>query len=184
MKRCPQCNRTFTDPNLSFCIEDGAPLQSSEGGLWGSERATEAFPGSKPTEYAPPRPTERAPGSFPNAPPRPQPYGWANDSPPQVWHPPPPPARPTNQQQTLAVASMVLGLLGISFGWICGGPVFAIFAVILGAVAMMQIKSNPTQYTGRPFALVGLITGGLVLLFNLALMFIWIIVMIIGAMSQ
>ena len=26
MKRCPTCNRTFTDPSLSFCIEDGTPL--------------------------------------------------------------------------------------------------------------------------------------------------------------
>ena len=26
MKRCPTCNRTFTDRNLSFCIEDGTPL--------------------------------------------------------------------------------------------------------------------------------------------------------------
>jgi hypothetical protein len=28
MKRCPTCNRTFTDPNLSFCIDDGTPLVS------------------------------------------------------------------------------------------------------------------------------------------------------------
>jgi ketosteroid isomerase-like protein len=26
MKRCPTCNRTFTDTNLSFCIDDGTPL--------------------------------------------------------------------------------------------------------------------------------------------------------------
>jgi hypothetical protein len=26
MKRCPTCNRTFTDQNLSFCTEDGTPL--------------------------------------------------------------------------------------------------------------------------------------------------------------
>ena len=26
MKRCPTCNRTFTDQNLSFCIDDGTPL--------------------------------------------------------------------------------------------------------------------------------------------------------------
>lgn len=26
MKRCPTCNRTYTDPNLSFCIDDGTPL--------------------------------------------------------------------------------------------------------------------------------------------------------------
>lgn len=28
MKSCPTCNKTFTDPNLSFCIEDGTPLVS------------------------------------------------------------------------------------------------------------------------------------------------------------
>jgi hypothetical protein len=26
MKRCSTCNRTYTDPNLSFCTEDGTPL--------------------------------------------------------------------------------------------------------------------------------------------------------------
>ena len=26
MKRCPTCNRTFTDRNLTFCVEDGTPL--------------------------------------------------------------------------------------------------------------------------------------------------------------
>jgi len=26
MKRCLTCNRTFTDPNLSYCIDDGTPL--------------------------------------------------------------------------------------------------------------------------------------------------------------
>ena len=26
MKRCPTCNRTYTDSTLSFCIEDGTPL--------------------------------------------------------------------------------------------------------------------------------------------------------------
>ena len=26
MKRCPTCNKTFTDRNLSFCVDDGTPL--------------------------------------------------------------------------------------------------------------------------------------------------------------
>jgi Domain of unknown function (DUF4440) len=30
MKRCSTCNRTFTDPNLSFCIDDGTPLTPVE----------------------------------------------------------------------------------------------------------------------------------------------------------
>ena len=28
MKRCPSCNRTYTDPSLNFCLEDGSPLVS------------------------------------------------------------------------------------------------------------------------------------------------------------
>jgi hypothetical protein len=30
MKRCSTCNRTYSDPNLSFCIEDGTPLTPVE----------------------------------------------------------------------------------------------------------------------------------------------------------
>lgn len=30
MKRCSTCDRTYTDPNLSFCIEDGTPLTPVE----------------------------------------------------------------------------------------------------------------------------------------------------------
>jgi type II secretory pathway pseudopilin PulG len=32
MKRCPTCQRTFTDPNLSFCVEDGSPLITVDSG--------------------------------------------------------------------------------------------------------------------------------------------------------
>ena len=28
MKRCPKCNREFTDDSLRFCLEDGTPLIS------------------------------------------------------------------------------------------------------------------------------------------------------------
>lgn len=30
MKRCSTCNRTYTDPNLRFCIDDGTPLTEVE----------------------------------------------------------------------------------------------------------------------------------------------------------
>jgi hypothetical protein len=32
MKRCPTCNRTYTDDALSFCLEDGVPLLNVAGG--------------------------------------------------------------------------------------------------------------------------------------------------------
>lgn len=31
MKRCPTCNRTFTDETLSFCLDDGSPLLDAAG---------------------------------------------------------------------------------------------------------------------------------------------------------
>jgi ketosteroid isomerase-like protein len=30
VKRCPTCNKTFTDRNLSFCVDDGTPLVTVE----------------------------------------------------------------------------------------------------------------------------------------------------------
>lgn len=32
MKQCPACNRTYADDALSFCLEDGSPLQSGGAG--------------------------------------------------------------------------------------------------------------------------------------------------------
>ena len=57
MKRCTTCNRTYTDPNLSFCIDDGTPLTPVEP----DDDATVVTPRNNPeTEwnaaaYQPPR---------------------------------------------------------------------------------------------------------------------------------
>jgi hypothetical protein len=64
MKRCPTCNRTFTDDSLSFCLDDGAPLLSvgdapSSGSFDpnATMRYTEARDTSQPTEvYRPSSP--------------------------------------------------------------------------------------------------------------------------------
>jgi hypothetical protein len=49
MKRCPTCNRTFTDPSLSFCIEDGTPLVKAFAPAPDSE-ATIVVPSSAKTQ--------------------------------------------------------------------------------------------------------------------------------------
>ena len=66
MKRCSTCNRTYTDPNLSYCIEDGTPLtpvedESTVVSPRGSESQTDgsAAPYQPPASYVPPG----APGS-------------------------------------------------------------------------------------------------------------------------
>jgi len=57
MKRCSTCNRTYTDPNLSFCIEDGTPLTTVDV----DDDATVVTPrenenGWNAVAYQPPRP--------------------------------------------------------------------------------------------------------------------------------
>ena len=66
MKRCSTCNRTYTDPNLSFCIDDGTPLTPVEV----DDDTTVVKPRDNPNEgwnaqvyqppgsYVPPRGTE------------------------------------------------------------------------------------------------------------------------------
>jgi uncharacterized protein DUF4440 len=54
MKTCPTCNKTFTDPNLSFCLDDGTPLVSVAPA---ADETTVVSPSSGDSENIPP-PTE------------------------------------------------------------------------------------------------------------------------------
>jgi len=49
MKRCRTCNRTYTDPNLSYCIDDGTPLTTDT-----TEFADGDAPYRPPIAYVPP----------------------------------------------------------------------------------------------------------------------------------
>ena len=65
MKRCPTCNKTFTDQNLSFCTDDGTPLLSLD---TAEDEATVVRPKGDSEIGAPGlSPTSRAsePGSLP-----------------------------------------------------------------------------------------------------------------------
>ena len=55
MKRCPTCNRTYTDPNLIFCVEDGTPLKAEEP----EDESTVVSPYRPPGSYVPPRSRQR-----------------------------------------------------------------------------------------------------------------------------
>jgi hypothetical protein len=172
MKRCPVCNTTFDDPYLSFCPNDGTALlrmspEEAHTVLMSSGRSND------PT------------ATSPIPPPTPQPYSWANDA-PQQWTPPPPPALrgPATPQQALAAASLILGILGITIGWLCGGPFLALFAVVLGIVALVQNKKDPIRYGGKPMAWIGTLLGAVVLAIYIVIVAIWIIMMFAGAVSR
>jgi hypothetical protein len=188
MKHCPRCHSTFVDDDLGYCLDDGTVLLPGDGSESSESQATRIFAPKPTVAMPPPRPTEYAGGAASNQPPQPQPYGWANEAPP-AWTPPPvqqfkPLPSRQQPQQNVAIVSLVLGIASVTFGWICGGLLLAPLAVILGLVAMSQIKRNPAQYGGKPLALGGLITGGIFLLVHAAIVAIWILMMIIGSASN
>lgn len=59
MKRCPTCNRTFTDLNLTFCVEDGTPLISVDV----ADEETVVSPHGRTADQSGP-PVYQPPGSY------------------------------------------------------------------------------------------------------------------------
>ena len=57
---------------------------------------------------------------------------------------------------------MVLGLVSITVGWCCSfGVLTGPIALILGIVALVQIKNEPAKYGGKGLAIAGVIMGAL-----------------------
>jgi len=176
MKYCPQCKRQFDEPWLSFCSDDGTPLIQ--------ELTPAKDPNWDPNIREPRRetkvdnPSEQETQWLPRQPP--MPGGWIppDERPsmnPPVWQPPPPPPyRPTNARpsQGLALASMITAIAGLVFGFWCFGPLPGIAAVIMGAMALSQIKKTPDKVGGKPFATAGIVIGAITMVFYL-LVFLW-----------
>ena len=85
----------------------------------------------------------------------------------------PPPAGVGGQNKTLAIVSMVLGILSIC----CYTGLFTgIGALITGFLALKNIKNDPNTYGGRGMALAGMITGGI---FVAIWIIYWIVIIVV-----
>src|SRR5260221_11712912 len=106
MKRCPQCNRTYTDDALSFCLDDGSPLLSASGPM-SDPGATVQYP--QPRDTSPQATIAFNPGQA--APPPPPP------APPPSWNPMPPsaPQKRTAWPCALGIGA-VLAFMRIALG--------------------------------------------------------------------
>jgi len=122
MKRCPTCDRTYTDPSLNFCLEDGTPLVPDAPAF--DPNATVRYPSARDTaepppteiyrpEPAPTTPRRTTPTPTPAPPPPP---------PPQQWVPPPTAAPPRKKSNAI--------------WWILGGLI-ALFVIGAGLVVML-----------------------------------------------
>ena len=59
----------------------------------------------------------------------------------------------------MAIASMVLGILGLVVGWFCCGIVMPLLAVIFGHISFSKISRNPHLLEGKGFAIAGFTMG-------------------------
>ena len=174
MKRCPTCNQTFDEEWLSFCTQDGTTLVAEP--ATANQPPTIVSPGQ--SEAASPQPTWVTPSAE-----LPSSSQWDSPQPAApIWQPPPPPAYAQPESKGLATAAMVIGIISVTVGWLCLGPIPGIAAIIMGAVALSQIKKTPDRVSGKPMAVVGVVTGSVTVLIYAGIM-IFYVVMLIAANS-
>lgn len=168
MKRCPTCNQTFEEEWLGFCTQDGTTLID--------EYVASSEP--PPTIMAPAQPdtpTWNIPsGDLPPSSPAWRPAERAVPA----WRPPPPPTHVQPQNKNLATASMILGIISVTVGWLCFGPIPGIASIILGAVALSQIKKTPELVGGKQMAWVGVITGSVTVLLYIGIMIFYVFIIV------
>ncbi|HEU4794784.1 MAG TPA: hypothetical protein VFT02_04080 [Pyrinomonadaceae bacterium] len=116
MKRCPTCNRTYTDLSLNFCLEDGTPLTTDAPGA-PDPNATLRYP--SPRDTAEPPPTE------------------IYHPPPPVVTPRPPSPPPPPPQQWSPTPTQAPRKKSNAIWWILGG--LAALVVIGGGLVVMLI---------------------------------------------
>ena len=155
MKRCQRCNRTYSDDNLNFCLEDGELLAH-----YADEEPTRSLRDNPPPTVVldPTRVTN--------------PISWPQRQPMQQWqqgqpvHQPnysfaPHPMMIRSPNQTLAVVSLCLGIGSLTIGWCCYlGLLLGPAALITGGIGLAQIKKDPSSNGGRGMAIAGMIMGG------------------------
>src|SRR5215475_14632070 len=187
MKRCPTCNRTFEEDWLAFCTQDGTTLIDE------SPAKKDEPP---PTILAPPPPhpggwqqpsSGIGSGQFQSQPIPPPPsnlvqpsggFGAGQFQPGQQmqsgWQPPPPPPYAQGPKQGIAIASMICGMFYVTIGWCCYlGVLSAPVALGLGIYQLIQIKNKPEETGGKPFAIVGVATGGVYFVLLAMIILIW-----------
>jgi len=170
MKYCPTCNQRFTEAWLSFCPSDGSVLSESQ--------VSRANPGSQATTPETPSPAQASERATLNLPRGPVAGSWAMPDEhqpvqPLVWRPPPAPVTPQPPSQALALASMITALAGWVVG--CLGPLPGIAAIIMGLMALSQIKRSPERVGGKPLAWIGVAVGGVTVLAYLGLIAYFIV---------
>ena len=155
---CAMCGAPNEDDGV-FCGNCGAALNPDEAPIDAEavEEATEeAVAEGDPTEIIEESVVEPVLDEVVPAPPPPEDVSVPPPPPPAV--PPPPPAPAATQQvptSGLAIASLVLGIGGLTLLPLLG----SVLALILGYMARKEIRQRPDELTGDGLAIAGIVMG-------------------------
>jgi hypothetical protein len=83
------------------------------------------------------------------------------------------------QNQTLAIVSLILGILGTTI--CCGWFLFSIVALVTGFMARGKANSDPANYGGAGLAMVGIITGAIGIVLGIGY---WVFLLFFGGMQM
>lgn len=176
MKSCPKCGQTYTDENINFCLNDGELLSRN------SESQRSPFESEAPHSVA----DDSPPTMILDQARVTNPIGWGNTpaAPPVPWQQQQPAVYPFTGQvspdQTMAIVSLCLGASSLVIGWCCSsGLLLGPAAIIIGFIALSQIKKDPSKYGGRPLAIGGMVAGGFYLVIYAGIMLLYLLSMIL-----
>jgi hypothetical protein len=79
---------------------------------------------------------------------------------------------------------MVLGIFSVTLGWCCSfGMLTAPLAIVLGIVSLVQIKNDPSKFSGKGMAIAGVATGSVYFVIFALLIMIYGIGILMGGLS-
>lgn len=183
MKKCPKCGQTYDDKDLNFCYNDGELLSylAQDAPTRTYNDAPRYADDPPPTEFmGSARVTQETGWNPPQAPP----VVWQGNQPDQYNAPFSQFPTHVAPNQTLSIVSLGLGVGSLTIGWCCSsGFVLSPAALIIGFIALKQIKKDPQQYSGKGFALGGIITAAVFLAIYLVIIIIYLIAALLGAIG-
>ena len=154
MKFCPKCNRSYTDENLNFCLNDGEYLlnygdDAPPTMVMDAPRITNQNWQQQPTLNEPVERWRNQPQNISS-----QPFGA--------------PAFVQSADRTLPTIALVLGVLSILLTCCYIGLPLGLGALITGFLGMKNADNNPTRYGGRGLAIGGIVLGLISILSSMA----------------
>ena len=159
MKHCPRCQKTYEDPALNFCLDDGELLMVLAPGRYADD--------SPPTVIL-----DQARVTNPATWPQPQ-----QSQPPAQWQQPSPAYQNPQvgqtyvaaKDQTLPTIALILGICSLLLICCYGGIWLGLPAAIVGFLGMRNADGDSGRYGGRGLAIGGMVLGTVSFLISLVI---------------